>query len=246
MTTTVYDQKSGYVACDSRWSILGDFGVLYVDDAPFQKIEVVNGVVFVFAGRAPVIDAWKKYLRSLAKGETSEAPTLEGVALLAAKLGGGELLDHYQQDILLPSPVEPTTSFAGTGASHAARCWVSNQCAKRAVQSAMLYDLYSGGEVRHVELMSGNSNLITCEGIESLDQAFLEQGMVMLTRNDQAKGPMPFKVAAELDSELKELYGKVANGSMRAEIQAPCDAVFNKPLPEDKARISETLKGIFG
>ena len=246
MTTTVYNRDSGVVACDSRWSILGEFGVLYVDEAPFIKIERAGTAAFVFAGKAPVIHAWKLFLRSMERGEPAEQPTLEGIALLVARMGCGSLLDAHRQDIFLPNEEEADTVFAGTGSSHAARCWLSNKCAKRAVESAMQYDGNSGGPVRYVELLSGKHNLIACQGIESLEQAFLEKGMVMLTRNDQAKGPMPFKDAAEIDPAVRELYSQVATGAMRNEIQAPCDAVFSKPKPEDDARIGKTLRSIFG
>lgn len=246
MTTTVYDKAQSMVACDSRWSIPGDFGVLYVDEAPFQKIEVFRDRVFVFAGRAPVIDLWKKYLRAASNGLNVPQPSLEGIALLIAETGTGALVDSYQQDIMLPDPMSPETVFAGTGSTHAARCWIANKCPKRAVESAMNYDVYSGGEVRFLELLTGNSNLIECQGIESLGQAFIEKGMVMFTRNDQEKGPIPFKDAAAMDPAVAELYhGKAANGSLIQDVQAPCDGVFNKPLPEDEMRISETLRKIF-
>lgn len=246
MTTTVYDKASGIVACDSRWSIPGGFGVLYVDEAPFQKIEVHKKNVFVFAGRAIVIDQWKKFLRAAEKGLQTPVPTLDGIAMLIAESETGNLVDSHQQDIFLPDQVAPHTVFAGTGSTHAARCWTANKCAMRAVESAMSYDINSGGTVRFMELFTGNDNLIDCQGIESLDQAFLEKGMVMFTRNDQDKSPIPFKQAATLDPQVAELYGRAANGSLRQDVQAPCDAVFNKALPEDEKRISDTLRKIFG
>lgn len=245
MTTTVYDKAKSLVACDSRWSVPSDFGVLYVDEAPFQKIEVYKNHAFVFAGMAPVIDQWKKHLRASASGLVTPQPGLHGIALLVAELGSGNLVEAYQQDIVLPDRINPATVFAGTGSTHAARCWITNRCAKRAVVSAMSHDVGSGGEVRYLELLTRHSNLIQCEGIESLDKAFIEKGMVMFTRNDQAKGPIPFAEAAKLDQQVAELYGKAASGSLRQDVQAPCDAVFNMPLPEDEKRISETLRRIF-
>ncbi|MBH3360425.1 hypothetical protein [Pseudomonas guariconensis] len=242
MTTTVYDKAKLLVSCDSRWSIPGDFGVLYVDEAPFQKIEVFRDNVFVFAGMAPGIDAWKKYLRMKAAGMQVARPSLDGIAFCNAKIGCGTVLGYHEQDIILPGQA---AMFTGTGSTHAARCWIANGCAKKAVQSAMAYDICSGGVVRHLELSTGEGNLIKCEGIESLNQAFLDKGMVMLNRHDQEKGAIPFKEAAALDPQVAALYGMAANGSLREHVQAPCDAVFNKPTEEDERRVDEMLSKMF-
>lgn len=247
MTTTVYDSAKGTVSCDSRWSIPDDrFGVLYVDEAPYQKIEIVNGHAFVFAGMAPVIHAWKLHLRAAAAGHVLAEPSMIGMAVLVAEIGSGRLKYRYQQDIELPDQTNPETIFAGTGSLHAARCWQVNKCPKKAVETAMMYDICTGGEVKYVELQSGRHNLIPCEGISCLDQAFLTKGMVMFNRNEHDKGPIPFKEAAAIDPQVAEWYNKAANGSLLNDVQAPCDAVFSKPLPEDERRMSEVLRDIFG
>lgn len=243
MTTTVYDRATKVVACDSRWSIPGAFGVLYVDDAPFQKIEVTDDSVFIFAGMAPVIDQWKKHLRARKAGQLTPQPPLAGIAVLAAEIGSGSVVAHWGQDIVYPDPNNPDIFLAGTGSTHAARCWQTNKCPHKAVATAMSNDLYSGGTVRFFELETKQNNLIQCDGIEILNDAFLTRGMVMF---NQEKGPVTFREAAQLHPDVANLYKQAANGALSEQVQAPCDAVFNKPTAEDEKRFSDALQKIFG
>lgn len=247
MTTTIYDRAKKIVACDSRWSIPDDrFGVLYVDEAPYLKIEIAENHAFVFAGKAPVIGQWKTFLRGRAAGLEILRPTMHGIAALIAEIGSGNLKHYYKQDIVLPDVFDVHTVFAGTGSIHAARCWQTNQCAARAVSSAKNFDVCTGGEIRFVELQSGHHNLIQCDGFDSLNQAFLNKGMVMFNRSELDKSPIPFKEAALLDPGVAELYQVAASGSLLENVQAPCDAVFGTPTPEDEARMDQVLKDIFG
>ena len=247
MTTTIYDRAKGVIACDSRWSIPDDrFGVLYVDEAPYLKIEIAQNHAFVFAGKAPIIGQWKVYLRARAEGQNLPVPPMQGIAALVAEIGSGKLKHYYKQDIILPDVFDAQTIFAGTGSTHAARCWQANQCPARAVASAMNFDICTGGEVRYVELLSGQHNLSHCHGIESLNQAFLHKGMVMFNRSELDKSPIPFKDAAGIDPNVAEWYNKAASGSLLQDIQAPCDAVFGKPTAEDETRMKDVLDSIFG
>lgn len=247
MTTTIYDKQSGLITCDSRWSIPDDrFGVLYVDDADFSKIEIVNNHVFVFAGRANVISAWKIFLRAQASGMRLPEPTMDGIAALVAELGTGALKYYTGQDIEWPDSVNPTTLITGTGSIHAARCLEVNKCPRKAVSSAMKYDLCTGGVVRYVELQSGNHNLNSCVGFKSLTQAFLEKGMVMFNGNQIEKGPVPFKDAVAIDPAVADWHQKLSTGSVLDSVQAPCDAMFNKPSAAEREGMTNVLKDIFG
>lgn len=241
MTTNVFDSEKKTIACDSRWSVPGTFGVLYVDEAPFLKMEVTQKGVFVFAGCAPVIDAWKSHLKSIDLGTPTPAPTLKGIALLGAERGTGRLLGYSGQDIVLPHVNDIQASFAGTGSYYAAMCWLLNKSAQQAVSTAIGQDSNSGGSVRFYDLSTDVNNLVHCQGIASLDQAFLEKGMVMFNSMKNAN-PIPFKQAAEMNPAVNELYSKAASGSLRDQVQAPCDAIFNEPTPQDEERVRNMLE----
>ncbi|MNF77477.1 hypothetical protein D3C84_596250 [compost metagenome] len=163
MTTTVYDKTKKLLTSDSRWSYNEDFGVLYVDDIGFDKIEKAigqhaEGYVFLFAGNSGVIQLWKTFIRSSPK-PGAPIPTCHGIAILAVHAETGEVVLDYGPGIRLPNAAQPTIRFAGTGSVHAAQCWHSNGCARKAVDSAKDLDPFSGGEVKFFELASGNHNL---------------------------------------------------------------------------------------
>ncbi|MHB0825079.1 hypothetical protein ACYCFL_05545 [Stutzerimonas nitrititolerans] len=241
MTTTVYDKAKLRVACDSRWSIPGDFGVIFVDEAPFYKVGVYGKYAFLFAGRAPVISDWKRYLALSEAGVSVGQPSLEGIAVLVAELDSGALVDSYMQDIMWPSTEEPQSVFAGTGSLHAANCWYINRSADRAIETAKGFDLCTGGPIRYVELSSGERNWRDCQGLDCLNNAFLEKGMVMLNRADRNNSVIPFAQAAEMDPSVAELYNKAASGALGSEVQAPCDAIFNHAPHDEQKRFAKAL-----
>lgn len=242
MTTTVYDAKDGIVACDSRWSIPGDFGVLYVDEAPFYKLGVYGRYAFVFAGRAPVIASWKQYLSLAEQGVLVQTPTLEGIAVLVAEMETGLLVDSYQQDIMWPSPDKPIGVFAGTGSTHAASCWIANKRAVQAVETAKNFDICTGGQTRFIELFNRVGHSAPCQGVSSLAGAFLERGMVMMTGNSPYKDPISFKEAAQLDPAIAELYKSAAEGSISDRVQAPCDAIYNSAPAVERERFASSIQ----
>jgi hypothetical protein len=246
MTTTVYDKTNKLLTSDSRWSYDRDFGVLYVDDIGFDKIEAAPGMhgigyAFLFAGNSGVIQQWKSYIRSNpAPGVAS--PACVGIALLVVVVGTGEIVFEYGQDILLPDSIQPTISFAGSGSIHAAQCWESNKCARKAVDSAMSLDVFSGGEIKYFELLSSKNNLNAQIDLSDMSKAFIEKGMVMFKPNSQT--PVPVKEAAANDARVKDLCDKIASGQVT--LNAPCDAMFNRPTPEDEDRLKAAMARVFG
>lgn len=243
VTTNVYDGAKQLLSSDSRWSVKhpsGDF-IVYVDDAGFDKIETARGHAFLFAGLASTIQNWKSFIRSEPTGSVGH-PSIDQIALLIVDMQTGTVVDHVGQDILLPTPEEPTTSFAGTGSSHAADCWLVNGCAKTAVESAKGFDLYSGGSVKYFELNTLVNNLQNTIDYDELRQAFTAQGMVMYTANSQKQ--LPVNEAAVNDVRVAEICESIANGQLSP--TAPCDAMYNRASTEEKRRLAATLDKIFG
>lgn len=237
MTTTVFDGAKGFLTSDSRWSKDTDYAVLYVDDTGFDKIETAEGLVFLFAGNSMVIQQWKTYLRASLVGAR---PTQAGIALLIAEIATGNLLHLYQQDILLPDSTNPVTSFAGSGARHAVRCWETNSCAKKAVDTAKTADIYSGGEIKFFELATGQHNLTNSSDLAGMGRAFLERGKVMYTSNDK---PISVQEAAANDPRVAELCKEIAKGKIP--LNAPCDAMYNQPTADDDRRLDDVLSKFF-
>jgi len=243
MTTNVYDKTKFLLTSDSRWSIPTEFGVIYVDDTGFDKIEVANGHAFIFAGNAAVIQQWKDYIRGSKAGSPLARPAAKGISLLVAKLGCGTFVEAYGQDISLPHKSKPMVSFAGTGAHAAASCWLANKCGRRAIETAKARDYYSGGNVMYLELQSSNSNLRNDRDADNLPEAFLEKGNVMYTPGLNST-VISLDEAAKQDPRVEQWLKKIAEGSV--EIQAPCDAMFNEPTEEEDARLDAAMASIFG
>lgn len=55
--------------------------------------------------------------------------------------------------------------------------------------------------------------------------------------------PVSLREAATNDPEMKKALENIASG--KAEIRAPCDAMFNQPTDADETRIDEMLNRIF-
>lgn len=240
MTTNVYDNAGGLLTSDSRWSIQADFGIMYVDDTGFDKIEEAAGNAFLFAGDSQVIQQWKDFLRS-APLSAAGRPGITGIAILITDLTQGSLVYHYGQDIILPSYDNPLQSFAGSGAMYAAPCWQVNGCARLAVNSAKANDRFSGGEVKFFELATRENNLSNDIGVSELGNALLGKGMVMYNANSNT---VPVQEAMKQDPRVAELCKKIANG--QRSLSAPCDAMFNRPTQQDELRLNAALDRIFG
>lgn len=241
MTTIVYDQAKGLVCSDSRWSVPREFWVLYVDEAPFYKIAVTEDEVWLFAGAAPQIDRFKKYLAQYSnKGSRPSISLdwLDAISVLVADPITGCLVGSHQADIIWPTLENPSLAAAGTGSSHAVLCWMANKCPKHAVETAKQRDIYSGGQVNYFGLSSRETNLGVCQGMGCLNDAFLEGGKVMFTNEARV---YTFSEAAKINAEVAELLDSAASGALAAHVQAPCDAMFNASSESEKRSFLATV-----
>ncbi|KWO62589.1 hypothetical protein [Burkholderia territorii] len=224
---------------DSRWSIeLGTTKIAFVDDAGFDKIEIVGDHAFLFAGDSMGIDLWKKYIHG---GGGPNIPPLDGIALFALNVVSQDIVISYGQDIALPNASELMASFAGSGARHAAKCWEVNRCGRRAIDTAKSLDIYTGGTTRFVDIATRENNLLNDIDVTHLGKQFLDKGMIMYLK---AQTIRPIAAAAADDQEVKDLCDKIAQGSIS--LSAPCDAMLMKPTKEDEERVRAGMLKIFG
>lgn len=239
MTTNVYDKSAQKAGTDSRWSINTDYAVFYIDDSGFEKLVHTENGVFIFAGDSKVIQDWKDYLfDESANDSLQDDPGLDGIAMLMIDKADGSVIFEHGQDIQYTDiDGELVASFAGSGARHAAGCWLRNNCAVKSVDTAKLMDPYSGGETKFFELATQTGNLTQDVGLQGLNVAFMERGMVMYLNSGQV--PLSVRDAAINDDRVKNLVDKVAQGSVA--LSAPCDAQYMKPTAADKERLRSAL-----
>ncbi|WP_321938242.1 hypothetical protein [Burkholderia cepacia] len=239
MTTTAYDLSAKLLTSDSRWSIeLGTTKIAYVDDAGFDKIEIVGEHAFLFAGSSAGIDSWKKYIHA---GGGLNIPDLNGIALFALNVTTQEILVSYGQDIALPNIDALKASFAGSGARHAAKCWEKNGCGRQAIETAKSLDYYTGGTTKFLELATKTHNLVNNIDVTQLGKQFLAKGMIMYINGQSSQS---VATAAANDTEVKELCEKIAQGSIA--LSAPCDAMMMEPTEEDNKKVRAAMQKIFG
>lgn len=233
MTTIVLDLGRGLGCSDSRWSIPRDFGVLYTDDAPFYKISVTPDEIWLFAGLAPQIDNFKRYLMQYPTPSGRPDVHLSFIDQMAIIVAGkdGQIKGWHQVDIMRPSPSAPSFVAAGTGSTYAAAEWLVTKDPMLAIEAAKKRDISSGGQVMFVNLATLESNVGACHGVGCLDQSFIKTGKVMFTNDAKVYS---FEEAAKLHPEVKKLFDSAATGGLSNQVQAPCDAIYNSATDEQK------------
>ena len=239
------------MATDSRWSVTWGSYLRYVDDVPFEKIELFKTTAFMFAGRGTRIQEWKNWIRS---GPTSAAgqPACEGISICVIDMPTATVQFHQGQDIQ-----RDQASFAGTGSRFAYQCWEKNRDPLRCVQTAMLLDPQTGGVVKYVEIGSGANNLAPAVPrnevtINMVNEAVYNRGIIMdLTTKTRVDRP-PFGLAAThagasgakaQDEMLAEFDQKIASGELSAE--APCDGMYSEWSDDQKRGLSQALANVF-
>ncbi|MGN8004340.1 hypothetical protein ACTJKQ_14250 [Acidovorax sp. 22279] len=242
MTTNVYDSKAGVMATDSRWSHQFGSRIVYVDDAHFSKIEIFGAWAIMFAGDGVKIQQWKDWIRS-GPTDFSLMPDYDGICVCIVSSATKQVRFKQPQDI-----TKDGGYFAGSGSMHAYLCWSVNRDAKRAVESAIQADGYSGGLVKFVNLNDMSNNLsapgpINQWRIDDVRDAVLQRGMVMnLAQNSGA--PFQLSKLAANDAEVAKIQAMIASGEVAP--TAPCDGMYTEWTEDQKVELKSALADVFG
>lgn len=233
MTTNVRDSISHVLAADSRWSVdLTRYGVqkiIFIDENSYQKLIQIGSGLFMFAGDGKLIDSWK-FAIGLANQfpnavNWSNMPTT-GLAVCAVdRLSGNVMFDMNH------SINDKSVSFAGSGASFAAKCWKINRNAILAVNTAKESDVFSGGEVKYYQVSDGQNNIGLDGPLSGLNKVLGEKGFVMdVNLNSTAQ---PISEAAQNDPFIRSIASEIAKGNINA--TAPHEHM-NKVWTEDEKK----------
>ena len=253
MTTNVYDAASGTLICDSRWTIEAtqagkDFDI-YVDDPGFEKLALNDKHVFMFAGRADMIELWKEYIATNPT-DGKGSPGLNGIAVLIAKKGSHDIEFQYGHTIVnkfWPDGSRTISSFAGTGGNHAAYTWTCTKDLDCAMENAFECDPCSGGEIKFFNTVSNDGRVGECQGKESIFLAAKERGVVMYYKHQKFGMPsiteVPIQQAAAKDPEVQDVIEQLAVG--RIDFVAPCESMYATPSLQDEQELEKALDRIF-
>lgn len=188
LTTTVHDKNAKLITSDSRWSCnLSNSEILYIDSSEFEKMVEVDQFALVMAGDAILISHWKNW----AKGDiTRQIPNVVRNDALGNEHHISICMIFKPSTVLfdvdVATIVTPHARFSGSGRSVAMDCWEDNKCAKKAVDSAIDADIYSGGSVKYVELSTQDNNLSADTAtVDELHRLMQNEGYVMNTKTNE-------------------------------------------------------------
>ena len=259
MTTNITDIDAKQMASDSRWTIswpaeLPKY-VVRLDDSGCDKIVIYQGLVFIFAGDGLLIQIWKDWLATFPPTSLAGMPPVKReaggkliwICLCIVEMTTADILFVEKQEFE-PNQTSPSAFFAGTGAPHARPCWRKNRNARRAVETAKAADIFSGGEVKYVNLVSGDHNLGNSESIHDVSLRLVREGFVMEYQHiSQKTAPPeagePIAEAAKSNPELQKLVDDVKSG--RTVASAPFGSMHEPWSPGSEQRLRDVLAKAF-
>ena len=243
MTTNVFDGAAGVVATDSRWSWQWDKYIVYLDDTGFEKIQVLDDLVVMFAGNGLLIQAWRDYLAAVPRILANQPAETKKVSVCMIDAQSGEFVRSAGGDY----QVFDTSRFGGTGGAHALGCWIANRNAVRAVETAKGRDPSSGGDVKFVDIKGSISNVkalypTRAVTIHMVIEAVHKRGLVMTmsAKNLHFGKPVPFELAAAQDKNVAAFEQQLASGQLAP--SAPFTGMNREWTAAEKEGINDTLK----
>lgn len=243
MTTNAFDQRASKVASDSRWSYLLKDGeefraVVYADDTGFDKMVIGQGACALFAGPSNLIDEWKEYIKSPNKIVLRRPRTQKGFAVCIADGSTGRIIFEHGQEYR----EENVYRFAGSGAGFAKTCWLVNGDAVKAVTSASLADMFSGGAVKYFDFKTQDHNVDLTGKYASINEAITRRGIVMYAKYAGKK--VSIHDAAKTDPKVQTLLRDIAAGNASAVAPTGADPVIWTDADEE--RLDASLEAFFG
>lgn len=237
MTTNVYDVPAGLLTSDSRWSCeLDDGWIAYVDNSGYDKIVYDNQLAILFAGNLAKIDHWKNWFTKNRNGDQPQE--VDGISLIVANIKTGEVI--FKTDYLLESTSEKQIDalYSGTGGPYAKDCWQINKCAKKAVETAISVDIFSGGDVSFLHRESSETNVKNSVFADEVMALMKERGILMNKNLQQA---VAIKDAANdsSDPNFQRMAQRVLSGNI--ELNAPFPGMDQPWTNEKKAELRNVL-----
>jgi hypothetical protein len=211
LTTTVHDKNAQIIASDSRWSChLSDSEVLYTDSSEFEKMVEKKSIALVMAGDAILISQWKEWAKDI-KGNRPNVVRIDQhgndnpISICMIYKPSTVLFD-----VDVATEVTPHARFSGSGRHFARDCWESNSCALQAIRTAIYNDIYTGGEVKYVELSTTANNLSSdTMTIDELHKLMEEEGYIMNTETNTV-------TKINKNNNKKDIVKRIENGELVA------------------------------
>lgn len=234
MTTNAYDFGSGVLASDSRWSADADGYLFYADNVGYEKIVYDTRLAILFAGHLNIIDEWKRWFIAGREGRAPGVTSYLSLCVIDVKTGMVRM-DH---GVCLKSPCT-IARFAGTGAPHAERCWATNKSAIRSIETALILDMKSGGQVSYLNRAGLQNNLKNHSSVNQVMLALSTKGEMIMLNGNQKQIPVSIKDAIK-DPAVNDAFMKVKNGGA-ASLGAPFMGMGTAWTPEEERNLYNIL-----
>lgn len=231
MTTTIHDKIADRITSDSRWSaVLNENEILYIDDTPFEKLVDAGPFALVMAGDSILIKQWKEWI-SRGAAPSSRPPversTPQGKQFICVCLivkPSYVLFDTEQTCLLVPN-----ARFSGSGKHYAKQCWEVNKCAKKAIESAKINDLFSGGIVKFVDFNAGSSNLSQDTlSVDELHYEMQENGFVINKTTSEVIPMKEYKTKEDVKKGFET--GSLVASAPVGDFMSPWDTALESKL----------------
>lgn len=217
MTTTVHDKNAQIITSDSRWSChLNKFELFYIDSSEFEKMVEKADFALVMAGDAILISGWKDW----AKDISNEIPDVVRVDRQGVEHHISICMIYKPSTVLfdvdVATVVTPHARFSGSGRDIAKNCWEANKCARKAVDTAISDDIYTGGTVKYVELSSEDNNLSSdATTVDELHELMQNEGYIMNIKTNKITEINKYKNKADISKGVDsgELVASAPTGS---------------------------------
>ncbi len=243
MTTNVFCKKTNTLASDSRWSVKvtdkvagtevgSTYAIVYVDDTGYDKICYDEDTGYIFAGTGPVIEKWKIWALSPNQALLTRPEVALGFSVCMTDLESSDIFYEHGQQVR-----DAECRMAGTGAKPAYDCWAQHGNAKKAVESAVGKDFFSGGQVKFLSGTDKSHNLSFSTDFSLTSSQLLKKGMVMYPVTSQIS--VPLNQAAISDPRIASLVDQIQKNQISAEAPSGFDPVVW--TPSDEARLDEAL-----
>lgn len=246
MTTNVICRPFKLLASDSRWSTpMPEHPgfVAFVDESGFDKITLRPTHALVFAGDGELIAGWKEWFskptmdfanlprtsRSLSGGTAEESMVVSLVRRSTAEVSFtvGRFVAHGED-----------ARFTGSGAEFAKDCYAVNKCGKTSIDSARVRDVFTGGDVKFVELETGSNNLsMTQATFPELLNAINQRGFVMDTKTNTVT-PINEWRATHLDAD------RAASAGSLTSISAPTGMPVRSWSEQEQGEFVKALQAV--
>ena len=123
------------------------------------------------------------------------------------------------------------------------KCWIENKCARKAIITASIWDVFSGGRVAYADFKDGSHNTKNSCTVFDVGNELKVRGFKM---NRETNTVVSMNNVAANDPDVMELWGSSNASSFNAVVNAPCESMYIPWTEQEKSDLAAGIKEMFG